>query len=67
MFGESNSDVCLDRDFNAALNLEHYFTDQYNTVGTTEINACGDNTSTLRAIVMQVLSSNQEAPSFMWV
>ena len=41
--------------------------DQYNTVGTTEINACGDNASTLRAIVMQVLSLNQEAPSFRWV
>lgn len=50
------------RDFNAALNLEYYFTNQYNTVGTTEINACGDNTSTLRAIVMQVMSLKQEAP-----
>jgi putative transposase len=50
------------RDFNAALNLEYYFTNQYNTVGTTEINACGDNASTLRAIVMQVMSLNQEAP-----
>lgn len=49
------------RDFNAALNLEHYFINQYNTVGTTEINACGDNASTLRAIVMQVMSLNQEA------
>lgn len=59
--------TCHNRDFNAALNLEHYFTDQYNTVWTTEINACGDNASTLRAIVMQVLSLNQEAPSFRWV
>ena len=50
------------RDFNAALNLEYYFTNQYNTVGTTEINACGDNASTLRAIVMQVMSLNQEVP-----
>ena len=50
------------RDFNAAINLEQYFTNQYNTVGTTEINACGDNASTLRAIVMQVMSMNQEAP-----
>ena len=50
------------RDFNAALNLEYYFTNQYNTVGTTEINACEDNASTLREIVMQVMSSNQEAP-----
>lgn len=59
--------TCHNRDFNAALNLEQYFTNQYNTVGTTEINACGDNASTLRAIVMQVLSLNQEAPSFRWV
>jgi putative transposase len=51
-----------DRDFNAAINLEHYFTNQYNTAGTAEINACGDNASTLRAIVMQVMSINQEAP-----
>ena len=50
------------RDFNAALNLEYYFTNQYNTVGSTEINACGDNASTLREIVMQVMSLNQEAP-----
>lgn len=50
------------RDFNAALNLEYYFTNQYSTVGTTEINACGDNASTLRAIVMQVMSLKQEAP-----
>lgn len=51
-----------DRDFNAAINLEHYFTNQYNTAGTAEINACGDNASTLRVIVMQVMSMNQEAP-----
>ena len=50
------------RDFNAAINLEQYFTSQYNTAGTAEINACGDNASTLRAIVMQVMSMNQEAP-----
>lgn len=59
--------TCHNRDFNAALNLEQYFTNQYNTVGTTEINACGDNAHTLRAIVMQVLSLNQEASSFRWV
>lgn len=59
--------TCHNRDFNAALNLEQYFTNQYNTVGTTEINACGDNASTLRAIVMQVLLLNQEAHSFRWV
>ena len=56
--------TCHNRDFNAALNLEQYFTNQYNTVGTTEINACGDNASTLRAIVIQVMSLKQEAPSF---
>ena len=50
------------RDFNAALNLEHYFTKQYNTAGTAEINACGDNASTLREIVMQLMSLKQEAP-----
>ena len=50
------------RDFNAAINLEQYFTNQYNTAGTAEINACGDNASTLRAIVMQVMSLKQEAP-----
>lgn len=59
--------TCHNRDFNAALNLEQYFTNQYNTVGTTEINACGDNASTLREIVMQVLSLKQEEPSFRWV
>lgn len=59
--------TCHNRDFNAALNLEQYFTNRYNTVGTTEINVCGDNASTLREIVMQVLSLKQEAPSFRWV
>ena len=54
--------TCHDRDFNAATNLKMYFIKQYNTVGTTEINACGDKTSTLRAIVMQVMSLKQEAP-----
>lgn len=44
------------------LKLEYYFTNQYNTVGTTEINACGDNASTLRETLMQVMSLNQEAP-----
>ena len=51
-----------ERDFNAALNLEQYFINYYNTVGTTEINACGDNSSTLRDIVMHVMSLKQEAP-----
>ena len=53
-----------DRDYNAACNIRDYFTMIYNTVGTTEINACGDNISTLRDYLMTTLSLNQEAPSF---
>ena len=56
-----------DRDYNAACNIRNYFTMIYNTVGTTEINACGDNISTLRDYLMSKLSLNQEAPSFRWV
>lgn len=56
-----------DRDYNAACNIRNYFTMIYNTVGTTEINACGDNISTLRDYLMTKLSLNQEAPSFRWV
>ena len=56
-----------DRDYNAACNIRNYFTMIYNTVGTTEINACGDNISTLRDYLMTTLSLNQEAPSFRWV
>ena len=37
---------CHDRDVNAATNLEHYFTNYYNTAGTAGINAYGDTTST---------------------
>ena len=55
--------TCLNRDLNAAMNLKQYFFNHYNTAGTAEINACGDVTSTLRELVMQVLSMKQEAPS----
>ena len=57
----------IDRDYNAALNLRDYFYRViYNTVGTTEINACGETSSTLRETLMQVVSVKQEAPSFRW-
>lgn len=57
----------IDRDYNAALNLRDYFYKViYNTVGTTEINACGETSSTLRETLMQVVSMKQEAPSFRW-
>ena len=59
--------TCHDRDFNAAINLETYFNEQYNTAGTAGIYACGDSSSTLRESVMHVLSSKQETPSFRWV
>lgn len=58
--------VLHDRDFNAACNLERSFSKVLYTAGTAGINACGDNTTTLRAYVEQVLSLNQEAPSFRW-
>ena len=55
----------IDRDYNAALNLRDYFYKViHNTVGTTEIKACGETTSTLRETLMQVVSMKQEAPSF---
>ena len=54
----------LDRDYNAACNLRDYFLNQINTVGTTGIQACGDNATTLREFLMQVLSMKQEAHSF---
>lgn len=57
----------IDRDYNAACNLRDYFYKIINnTVGTTGIHACGDASSTLRETLMQVASSNQEAPSFRW-
>lgn len=37
-----------------------------NTDGTSEINASGEITSTLRETVKQVASLNEEAPSFRW-
>lgn len=71
--GENQDIVCpncgaiIDRDYNAALNLRDYFYRViYNTVGTTEIKACGETSSTLRETLMQVVSMKQEAPSFRW-
>lgn len=54
----------IDRDYNAALNLRDYFINEYNTAGTAGINACGDETSTLRETLEQALSLKQEAPHF---
>jgi len=61
----------IDRDLNAALNLRDYFRQliggiDKNTVGTTEIYASGEVTSTLRETLTQVISMNEEAPSFRW-
>ena len=57
----------IDRDYNAALNLRDYFYKViYNTVGTTEIKACGETPSTLRETLTQAVSMKQEAPSFRW-
>lgn len=66
-----NCGCVIDRDYNAALNLKDYFfkvvlEEYYNTVGTTEIYASGDETSTLRETLMQASSLNEEAPSFRW-
>ena len=36
----------IDRDYNASCNLRDYYIKNKNTVGTTGIDACGDNTST---------------------
>lgn len=54
----------IDRDYNAALNLRDYFINEYNTAGIAGINACGDETSTLRETLEQALSLKQEAPHF---
>lgn len=61
----------LDRDKNASLNLRDYFYNvlgniEINTVGTTGINASGEETSTLRFTLMQVASLKEETPSFRW-
>ena len=52
--------VINDRDLNAAYNLRNYFITNLNTVGTTEIKACGDGTSGLRETLIKVLSVKQE-------
>ena len=60
--------VIIDRDYNAACNIRDYVYNIIdNTEGTSEINACGDTTSTLRENLLQVVSLKQEAPSFRWV
>lgn len=56
-----------DRDINASLNLRNYFTDKIlNTAGTAGIQASGETSSTLRETLSQVVSLNEEAPSFRW-
>jgi len=73
-----NCGTIHDRDLNAAYNLRDYFvkslTNTLNTVGTTELKACGDETSGLRETLVKVLSLKQEgntvkfsteAPSFL--
>ena len=47
------------RYLNAAINLENYFFKNYNTVGTTEINAYGDTTSTIGDITPIVSCVNE--------
>ena len=57
--------VIHDRDVNAAINLRNYFINIVkNTAGTAGIDACGDVTPTLRAILEQVTSLKQEALTF---
>ena len=53
--------VIHDRDENASYNLRDYFVKSINTVGTTEFQACGDETTTLRETLVQVLSLKQES------
>lgn len=51
----------IDRDYNAALNLRDYY---YNTVWTTGIHACGEETTTSVETLVQATSLKQEAPNF---
>lgn len=60
-------EVCgslIDRDYNAACNLRDYYLNTIHTVGTTGINACGENASTKDVVKqpLQVFSLKQEAP-----
>ena len=55
-----------DRDYNAACNLRDYFYRLIGTAGTAGNNAWGDTSNTLRETLLQVVSMNQEAPSFRW-
>ena len=50
----------------AANNIKRFAFVKNNTVGTTEIKACGETSSTLRETLMQAVSVKQEAPSFRW-
>ena len=61
----------LDRDGNASENLRGYFykvvtEETYSTAGTAGIHASGDAASTLRHVLEQAASLNEEAPSFRW-
>ena len=61
----------LDRDGNASENLRGYFyrivtEETYSTAGTAGIHASGDAASTLRLVLEQAASLNEEAPSFKW-
>ena len=61
----------LDRDGNASENLRGYFyrvvtEETYSTAGTAGIHASGDAASTLRFVLEQAASLNEEAPSFRW-
>ena len=52
------------RDLNAAINLENYFFKNYNTVGTTGINAYGDTTSTIGDITPIASCVNEVGSTF---
>lgn len=55
-------DTVHDRDINAAINIRNI---GLNTVGTTGIYACGEETSTIEPLILwQVTSPKQEAPQF---
>ena len=51
----------IDRDYNAACNLRDYFLKIYNTAGTAEINASGDNVRNVVASLQRSVSMKEEA------
>ena len=51
----------IDRDYNAACNLRDYFLKIYNTAGTAEINASGDNVRNVVALLQRSVSMKEEA------